>query len=221
MMCQGDLSTSGNRERKARCLIARYQNTERNDHPEVDEYYFKKILDLAKLSLEAGTYPVAAILVRDRDGAFWEARNCVFEVGSITAHAEMLLLGKTEVGLQILHGSYTLYSLLAPCDMCIPVIRRATGIRLVKCLMEDDSVYDGIYTLKPFSRFFRRFMKWLRRIMRREGYAVKIRRRSPEAEFVVRFLPESNPMVKEATVLWGLWLARAAEVKAEARAKWN
>jgi tRNA(adenine34) deaminase len=79
----------------------------------------RRALDLAREAARAGEVPVGAVLL-DGDGVVVaEARNRVEELGSATAHAEMLALNEaTRPHHDWRLAGHTLVVTLEPCAMC-------------------------------------------------------------------------------------------------------
>lgn len=175
---------------------------------ERDQDFLRRALVQAHASLDKDTYPIGAVLVRS-DGASWEERNLVYEIGDVTAHAEMLLFRNPDVSLRIMKDDYTLYCTAEPCSMCISAIMRSIGISRVVCLIEDPKNQGGIRTMKPFSSAMRALgMNW-----GGAGKAIKLRRVSPANSFVVEFVPRESQLALEAQTLWAQWLLKADAVK--------
>lgn len=94
-------------------------------------------LDEARASLEAGSYPIGAVLTID-DELFVKDRNRMFNDGKWSSHAEHNLFeANSKVLRETLRGreaKVTLYTTLEPCLMClgIAVLHRVTDI-IVAC----------------------------------------------------------------------------------------
>ena len=77
--------------------------------------FLKRAVDLSRLSLESGGFPVAALLVRDgREIA--HGFSCTETICDVTAHAEIQAIRAAGAAAA---GPLTLYSSLEPCLMCL------------------------------------------------------------------------------------------------------
>lgn len=98
---------------------------------DVDEYWMKRALELAKNAQDAGEIPVGALLVKDNQliASGW---NCSIENHDPTAHAEIMVLkqgGQALSNYRLLDT--TLYVTLEPCIMCAGAMIHSRIGRLV------------------------------------------------------------------------------------------
>ncbi|OHT22422.1 tRNA-specific adenosine deaminase [Providencia stuartii] len=98
---------------------------------EIDEYWMKRALELAKNAQDAGEIPVGALLVKNNQlvASGW---NCSIENHDPTAHAEIMALkqgGQALSNYRLLDT--TLYVTLEPCIMCAGAMIHSRISRLV------------------------------------------------------------------------------------------
>lgn len=98
----------------------------------LDEEYMEKALELARQAAEHGEVPVGAIVVNSSGDIIGEGYNRREELGSPTAHAELLAIEQAaqRLGSRRLIGC-TLYVTLEPCPMCAGAVMNAQLDRLV------------------------------------------------------------------------------------------
>lgn len=98
----------------------------------LDEEYMEKALALAKTAAERGEVPVGAIVVNSEGEIIGEGYNRREELGSPTAHAELIAIEQAakRLGSRRLIGC-TLYVTLEPCPMCAGAVMNAQLTRLV------------------------------------------------------------------------------------------
>ncbi len=108
--------------------------------PDIEaETFIRRALDLARTAREHGNHPFGALLV-DADGrVLVEAENTVVTESDCTGHAELNLVRRASVDLDLgALAAGTLYSSTEPCAMCAGAIYWAGVSRVVFGLREGE-----------------------------------------------------------------------------------
>lgn len=123
-----------------------------NDPP-ADRAHLQAALEEARLSLEAGDWPIGAVLVGADGGAvIGRARNTQRTGQSRLYHAELQLLLTSAARVGQDEGRLTVYSSLEPCVMCLSALILARVRRIVWACGDPSGGGQRLIRLDEWSR---------------------------------------------------------------------
>ena len=96
-----------------------------------DRAYLRAALDEAQIALDAGDWPIGAVLVGPGGDVIARARNATRTAASRLHHAELQLLLANMPLVRAHEGRLTVYSTLEPCIMCLSALVMARIGRIV------------------------------------------------------------------------------------------
>jgi len=129
-----------------------------DNHPDSDQYFMRRALELARQAEAAGEVPVGAVLVRD-GRIIGEGYNQPIGRHDPTAHAEVMALRAAgEKAHNYRLPDSTLYVTLEPCPMCAGAIVHARVGRVVFAASDPRSGAAGsVFDLLPSDKRFNHY----------------------------------------------------------------